>query len=190
MNKLFFVPISLILAIGILLFLLLPKMNVANYLAKEVKQKEEELRQRQANLNSTLSALRELKYYQGALDKLATALPVEFFPASLLGYFQEQASKSGLVFEGISENQGQISSPVSARGEVAVEGASTAPVSSVSEYNFFCQTQGSIENFEAFLKLLEKSSRLIEVENFSFTASNPGAEEASEFNLQAKVYHY
>ncbi len=197
MNKFILTPIFILLALGALLFLLMPKLNDLSALKQEVALKEEEFTLKQNNLNFIFNSLREAEYYKEVIDNLKAAIPNDFFSADLLGFFQEKAEASGLIFEGISEGQNETESSGAPAAVSAAEPGTDLPTtalnSKIKEFNFTLQVQGSIENFEAFLKQLELSSRLVEVNNFSFknVSSFEGeAEEMPEFNVEAKVYHY
>ena len=197
MNKFILTPIFILLSLGTLLFLLMPKLSELSVLKQEVSLKEEELALKQNNLNFVLNSLREAEYYKEIINNLKAAIPSDFFSADLFGFFQEKAEESRLIFEGISEGQNETES-VGAGAEASpvepgIESQTAVVNSKIKEFNFSLQVQGSIENFEAFLKQLELSSRLVEVNNFSFkNVSSFESEdgEMPEFNVEAKVYHY
>ncbi|MCG2689668.1 hypothetical protein L6252_00060 [Candidatus Parcubacteria bacterium] len=197
MNKFILTPIFIILFLGALLFLLMPKLSELSALKQEVSLKEEEFALKQNNFNFVLNSLREAEYYKEIINNLKAAIPSDFFSADLLGFFQEKAEASGLIFQGISEGQNETESTgVGVEASVAEPGQALPAVvvnSKIKEFNFSLQVQGSIENFEAFLKQLELSSRLVEVSSFSFqpVSSFEGeAGEMPEFDVEAKVYHY
>ncbi|MDP2950962.1 MAG: hypothetical protein Q8N55_01115 [bacterium] len=197
MNKFILTPIFILLALGALLFLLMPKLNDLSVLKQEVTLKEEEFTLKQNHLNFVLNSLREAEYYKEIIDNLKAAIPNDFFSADLLGFFQEKAEESGLIFEGISEGQNETES-VGAVAEASpvepgIESQTAVVNSKIKEFNFTLKAQGSIENFEAFLKRLELSSRLVEVNSFSFknvSSFDGKGQEMPEFDVEAKVYHY
>jgi len=178
----------ILLAFGLLLFLIFPSLNVLEATKQEVKLKAKELQNKQLNRDFIFSSLEEAKNYQLAIDNLNSALPKEFFAPDLFGFFQEMAQKSGLIFDNITEKQNQASG--------MEPNEPTQLIEVIKEYNFVLQVKGSVENFIAFLKKIETSGRFVEISGFSFlnkeTMSQAQAQEASltEFSVEAKVYHY
>ncbi len=146
---------------------------------QELKIKKEELLQKNAeltNLKGYAERLREIseemKKYSTEIAKIDSALPSKFSLPSFLNYLLKTTSENGLILK----NYGASTMPAQGKeGEL-------------KEYNLGLSVFGSYSSFKSFLSALERSSRLIEVENISF--SSPEKEKPSDFNIGIKVYSY
>ncbi|MFH1714313.1 MAG: type 4a pilus biogenesis protein PilO [Candidatus Nealsonbacteria bacterium] len=122
-----------------------------------------------ANLEEINSKLRE---HQTELDKVLSSLPDDPSLPSVFSYLQETVPTSGLILEEIGS-------------------FSTVNVGSninIRESKFSIDVTGYYQNFKNLLSVLEKSSRIIEIERVSF--SSPGEEELSSFNMNLKTFSY
>lgn len=152
--------------------LLLPKFQYSGVILKSLKNKEAEIQYKEKYFSEINQISTELEKYQTELSKIDSALPFDPSLPSLLDFLQKASSQSGLVLKGISPI-------ITAPSEV---------FTNLKETKFSIVVAGSYSSFKEFLLVLEKSARLIEVEDISF--SFPEQKESFDFNLRIKVYNY
>ena len=171
MKKYFFqITVGLLLANFIfLLALVLPKYQEWQQFRLEVKVKQAELKVREDYFANLKKLSQKLNGYPEALAKIDSALPDNPSLPSVLDFLQSQASQNNLVLKRIG--LGPISL-VSERPPVQRETLSL-------------EVAGSYENFRPMLKIIENSSRLIQVDNLSF--SFPEKNNQFIFNLTLGV---
>lgn len=172
MNRIFLIPILFFLTLLVGVYFLLPLAGESSDLKKEVSKQELELKQKENYLANLKELSKKLKEYQETLEKIETALPQEPSLASLLSFFQTKSAESGLILKDL----GGIASFQPEQEKSAIQ-----------EIQINFTLQGSFSAFENFLRLLEKSARLIEVRRISLEA---GEEELLEFTLQVKTHSY
>lgn len=167
----------LIIAISLFLTLLLgigflwPKYQDLKDIQQKIKNQQAELQSREEYFSGLISISEELKKYQDSLSKINSALPEDPLLPSLCDFLQKAASQSGLVLKGISPS---LASPLK-------------ELSGIWETSLSLQLEGSYSSFKNFLSIIEKSARLIEVENISFSTEK---ETPTTFHLRIKVYSY
>jgi len=172
------------IAIIILIFLsflfsvyfLFPKYSEFKSLKGKVSEKESIIQEREAYFLYLEDTLKTLEKYETAVKKINSALPDTSLPTSLLSYLQKKSSENGLILKALSQ--------VKTAEAGATEGSEE---SRIKESHFSLSLTGSLPSFESFLKTLEKSSRMIEVEDVSLGQSQGGL---LEINLSLKVYSY
>lgn len=114
----------------------------------------------------------ELESHQEDFSKIELALPEDPSLPSLFNYLQKTSSESGLIFEKINP-------------------FSTSPsreVADLQETVFGIELVGSYPSLKNFILKIEKSARLIEVENISFSFKKE--EDFSTFSLRIRVFSY
>ena len=158
----------LILGIG----LLLPKYQDLKGIQRTIEEKKAEIQYKEKYFAEIGEIKTELEKYETELSKIDSALPQSPSLPSLFNFLQEASSQSGLVLKGISP-------------------FTVAPVgenSDIKETEFNLQLSGGYSSFKNFLSTLEKSARMIEIENISF--SLPIEEELFTFNIRVKIFSY
>jgi Tfp pilus assembly protein PilO len=108
----------------------------------------------------------ELKNNSENLDKVKSALPMGPSAPSLANYLQSISSQSGLILKNFSY------------GMQGSRDANTA--FAVQEYEIGVTLSGSYPAFKEFLGNLEKSSRLVEIQEIAFTVSRSSMEGAAK----------
>jgi Tfp pilus assembly protein PilO len=176
LNLLNFIPIIIVacflLTVIFGVILLWPKFQELKMIEKNIAEKKEEL-QYQENYFSNLREIKsKLEEYQAEVTKINSALPDDSSLPSLFNFLQKTSSQSGLVLKGVSP--------------FAVVVSKENP--DIKETQFSLQVSGSYSSFKNFLSTLEKSARLIEVENISFSSPKKG--NLFTFNLRIKVFSY
>lgn len=161
---------ALIFGIG----LVSPKYQDLNRIQKQIGEKKAELQSQEEYFSNLKKTSEELKSYEVQLSKIDSALPPDPFVSFsvLFDFIQKASSQSGLILKVIN--------PVGSKPSQTLEGIQETALSLI--------VSGSYSSFKNFLSLLEKTSRLIEVENISF--SSLGEEAPLNFNLRIKVYSY
>ena len=151
----------------------LPNYQELDLLWQNIKKQEEEIANRKEYFQALRNTAEELKNYQEQLAKIDSALPPDADLPALFDFLQKTASQSGLFLRSISYSHGGASSGIEGLKETTVSLALSGSYSSLKEF---------ISDY------LEVTSRLIEVESISFSASPE--EGPREFNLIIKVYSY
>ena len=171
-NYIFYTTIFFSLSFFLLIFLVFPKYQTLNVLKKEILGKEDEFSSQKKYFETLQDTSEELKKYEASLSKIDAALPKTPSLPELLNFIQKASSQSGLSLKGISP-------------------ASTVPLEKgeIKETRINFLLVGNYPDFKNFLYILEKSSRLIDVENISF--SLPKEKEGPfNFALTIKIYSY
>lgn len=178
MKKAFAVPVLFFLSLICGVYFLLP----AYFEVKDLEEKTPKMRDLIEVHRNYISKLQgvtaKLEDYSEGLAKVNSALPEEVSFAHLLNFFQEKAEGNGLLMVSLSE------------GKVAKkEEEEETPLSPfLEESSFSLELVGTFSSFESFLRSVEDSSRLIEVQNISLEKSS---EEGSlDISVNFKVYSY
>ena len=152
--------------------ILWPRFAELKTTQKDVEGKTNELQMREEYISELNKIKAELEQYSSEVSKTVSALPADPSLPSLFNFLQESSSKSGLVLKTINPFLVSVSKNLP----------------NFRETTFNIGVAGSYSAFKNFLSTLEKSARMIEVENISFSAST--GKEPFDFNLQIKVYSY
>jgi len=179
MNKLNLLKsIPLIIAICFLISLLLgalilwPRLQDLKKIQASLRDVSSELQYQEQYFSQLAEIQNKLGKYEEKLSKIDSALPDNPSLPALLNFLQKASAQSGLVLKGISP--------------FTVSSAGNNP--NLRKTQFSLELSGSYSSFKEFLSTIEKSARLIEVENISFSAPKEG--DTFTFNLRIKVYSY
>ena len=177
MNKSFAIPILFFIALIIAVYFVLPAFSDFNSLKKELEIREKEALTIENYYRKIHNNFDKLKEHQETLEKIDSALPGEFFSPSLFDYLQKTSAENGMFLKNVS-----LATP-------AVKKAKEKEKSTerIQEEYVSIELIGSYDSFQNFLKSVEKSSRLIEVENIRIKTEE---EELATFSLLLKVYSY
>lgn len=180
MKKSFFIPILFFLCLLLIAFLVLPKYRLLKDLKEELKVQNSNFQQEKAYFQKIEEAADKLKNYQDSLAKIEIALPPTPSLPTLLDYLQKVARQSGLLLS-------MMSPGAQAAVGQAPEGEQ-APSLNLKKSGVALGLVGSYEGFKEYLRALERSARIIEVQSVSV---EPGEEDGLlEFALQLTVYSY
>lgn len=165
-----------------LFFLVSPKYHKWGDLRQKQESKELLLREKQSYFSKLGQLSHRLQAKEGTLSKIDSALPSKPETSRLLNFLSETAKNNGLLLTKIGPiTKSQVSS-----GEQQVgKGQEEKPV--LKEITFSFKLLGDYPSLKNFLTAVEKSARLIEIENLSFSSKKPGL---FQFNLTAKVHSY
>jgi len=158
---------ALVMVFGVLWL----KYTDLSFLQKTIKGKKAELAEEEQYFAKLSQTEEDLSQYKANLAKIDSALPNDPSLASLFNFLQQVSSQTGLVLKGISP-------PL----------VDTSETSSLKEIHLNLQLTGSYSSFKSFVASLEKSARLVEIENISFTSPKEG--DVFTFNLRIQVFGY
>ena len=170
-NYFIYIGVALGLCLLLTFSLVLPKYRALNSVNREIVDQEITLASQEKYFQEVERVSEQLAGNKVSLSKIDSALPEGFHLAELLGFLQKTASQSGLILDKISPLLG-----IQLDKEKQKQGFTGAKINLV--------LQGRYSGFKKFLSLVEKSSRLIEVENANFTYD----EIRTTFNLTTKIY--
>lgn len=170
-RPIFIIIITLFLVLVLGVVLIWPQYQTLKALPKNIKEKEAQLQYKKIYFSELSQIKAELEQYELALSKIDSALPPDLSLPSIFNFLQKASSQSGLVLKAISP----------------VNTSPSEEISTASETKFSISVVGAYSSFKDFLSTLEKSARLIEVENISFSSPS---EPSLTFNLRIKVFSY
>jgi len=182
MNKSFAIPILFFIALLIIVYLILPVFSDFNNLKEKLNVREKEALTVENYYKDVHDNFNKLKDYQETLEKIDSALPAESFLPSLFNYLQKTSAESGVFLKSVN----LATAPKATVEEKKGGGRATKKI---QEEYVSIEVIGSYDGFENFLKSIEKSSRLIEVEEVQIT-KEASTEGLSTLNLSLKVYSY
>jgi len=165
--------VSFLIVIVITAVSLWPKFQELKIIQQKVEEKRLELQTKKEYFLKLGETKSRLEAYQEEVSKINSALPDNPSLPSLFNYLQKTSSELGLVLEKINP--------------FTVSFSQDLP--NLQETVFNIEVSGSYSSFRNLLSFLEKSSRLIEVENISFSFSEE-KKESFVFNLKLKVFSY
>lgn len=166
------VSLGLIMIFGILF--LWPKYQDFTNLQIQLKNKENEFKNRNEYYQDLFSLSEKLKEFETEISNINSALPSDVSAAALSfhNYLPKVASENGVILK----SMGSFSvSTLSGKGNIQVI---SIPI----------EVSGSYTSLKNFLTVLEKSARIIEVTNISF--SSPQEEEFFGFQLNLQTHSY
>jgi len=152
--------------------ILWPRFQDLRTIQTAVKDISEEVQYQEQYFSQLADIQNKFKNYEEKLSKIDSALPNDPSLASLFNFLQKASSQSELILKGISS--------------FTISYSENNP--SLRKAQLSLEVSGSYSAFKEFLSTIEKSARLIEVENISF--STPKEEDIFTFNLRIKVYSY
>lgn len=169
-------PVILVMAaIAVTFWVLLPLWNSTQAALELKKENKDNLTQREkltANLERLIGQYNERA---SDLTPFSKAIPVGRNIPELLINLEALASENGLIFSGVSFKPKDLKAP------------------GVKTLIMEIKVKGSYPAFLAYLKAIEKSLRLLDVTNVSFSGVGPGQANINpnnlEFNLLVNTYY-
>lgn len=177
MNKSFAIPILFFIALLITVYLVLPIVSDFSNLNKQLEMRKKEALVIESYYKGIHDNFNKLKEYQESLEKIDSALPADFFLPSLFNYLQKTSTENGLFLKSVNLS---VVSKKETEEEIAKK---------IQEKYVSIELIGFYDAFENFLKSIEKSSRLIEIEEVQIRKEVLG-EGLLTLNLLLKVYSY
>lgn len=163
---------SFLVVILLAVLVLWPKFQELEIVRGNIEEKKAELQAKEEYVLRLDELKVKLKEHQEEISKINTALPVNPSLPSLFNYLQKTSSESGLILMDISPSAISPSKDLTGFREAV----------------FSIKVSGSYSSLKNFLSALEKSARLIEVENLSLSLGGGG--ESPAFNLRLKTFSY
>ena len=167
-----------------------PKFQEMRVAQKQLESKEIELEQKKAYFEEIDILSEKLKQYPDELAIIDFSLPDDFSLPFLFDFFEKIISRNGLFLTNISQSQDSQSSFRSSRSSAKPEiSEETEPGNKLKESRTSLSLSGSYFAFKNFLYSMEKSARLIEVENASFALPEDKISTLN-FNITVKTNSY
>lgn len=175
MNRIIIIVAGVVIALIFGLVLVWPQYQKLQVLNSDIYNKQESLRSQRAYFAQVKEISAQLQEYPESLSKISDALPQDPALASLANFLQTNAAQTGLILKKI------------------VLGGTVAPSEnkkSFTETQLILQVAGSYKAFKDFLSLIEKSARMIEVQNISIEIPPKESKESPTFTLDLKTTSY
>jgi len=153
--------------------LLWPKYQTLKEYQNSISLKKAEIEDQEKYFSDIAAIKARLDQNSEAIAKIDSALPDSIDMPSLLNFVQSACVQSGLVLESLS--------PFSI--------TSASGMTNVKEISVSLKVSGSYAAIKNFLFIIEKSARLIEVEDISFSSPS-GKQDLFQVSLKIKVYSY
>lgn len=170
-----FILLALSLTVGVIF--LWPRYQEMDNLQIKIANMEQEIQNLDKYYQQLSAISKKLDEHQEELTKIDSALPSEFSAPSFLRFLQKVAPENGLILTSAGPFSAQ---PLSQKADI-------------KEIQGSLELSGSYSSLKNFLKALEKSARLIEVDSISFSVPKTEEGEISEifnFQLGIKTYSY
>jgi Tfp pilus assembly protein PilO len=167
-----------------------PKFQQMRVAQKQLESKETELEEKKAYFKEIDILSEKLKEHPEELAIVDFALPDDFSLPFLFDFFEKIISRNGLSLTNISQSSSPQSSSRSSRSSAIEENLEeTEPGDKLGEGRTNLSLAGSYSSFKNFLYSVEKSARLIEVENTYFSLSQDEST-AIKFNIRVRTNSY
>ena len=163
----------LIIATVIGVILILPEYQEIQNLKLGIEEKKTEIKNEQDYSADLKNIEDKLNQYQNQLAIVKYAIPGELSLPILYDFFQNKCSEYGLILSSISHS---VKLPSTDEGALQI-----------TEVDINLSVMGSYSSFKNFLSGLEKSAKIFEVENFSFS-SPKDEKEPFDFSILIKTY--
>lgn len=165
--------VLILVAITFAMILTKPKYDEYQVQKALVAQKEAELQTREDYFKSLERAAAELKNYGPSLAKVESALPDDSKAAELANFLEITAAQSGLVIKNLNYSskiaEGISSAYVPVETDKSRENQQSTKKMQTQELNF--TASGPYQSWKDFSARIEKSSRLLEIDNVIISAN-------------------
>lgn len=154
MSKLLIASISFLCILIFGNFALLPQYRTLKILKAEVAETQTELSFKEEYFADLRDLAEKLKKHSKELAKIDFALPSTSRLASFFEFLQKACSENGMILKGITS----FTTSASEQDQ------------RIEQSRVGFEASGTFDSLMSFLETLEKSARLVEVSNVSFTA--------------------
>lgn len=162
-NKIAFLIIVLAVTVLVLFLFVMPKYQESVELEAELAKKQAQYENKANYYLKLAEALKDIEQRKDVLEKIDSALPLDFQLAPVVNFLQEKSKEAGLAVESVSfSEQG-------AAGKTSKE----SQTGKVKNIMFKVYLAGNYQGLKKLLSYLEESARLFEVRSISFSASSP-----------------
>lgn len=173
MSRYLIISLSFLVTITLVFLFLLPTYKEIKSFQFEINQKRMEIKNQEEKISHLNNLLEKLSQYQLELQKINLALPPNPSLPSLFKFLQEKALENSLILEDISTF---LITPLEEKERI-------------KQISFEIKLSGSYFAFKNFLSSLEKSARITEIEELSFSAPIK-KETPTYYQLKIKTYSY
>ncbi len=157
---------------------LIPKYQMVSKLKISLSDYKKALTEQKEYFENLDEDLEKLKEYDGVMKKVFLAIPKESFVVDFFNLVDNLASTNGLFLKDI--------------GSFSKSESKEIPGLKETETSF--TVSGPYSSFKNFISSLEKSARLIKIEEISFKSEVPTGKEKTEgifdFSLKVKIYSF
>ena len=179
------IAIAIILFVILLLsfFLVVPEYRAFKELQLELGKKKAEYNAKYGYYSEIIKSYSDIQTRKEDIEKIDDALPVDSNFGSLVYYFQDRASESGLILKNLFLASSKSSSQSDTTG---------SSKSKINDITFSLNLLGSYSALENFISSLEKSARLFEITSISFgsqASSSFGSMQQTQFQTQ-QTYNF
>jgi Tfp pilus assembly protein PilO len=179
MKRPIIIAVALYLSLAIAALLIWPKYKTLNIIKDTIEKQKTEIQNNKDYVDKLGAISAELDGNSEGVSKIDSALPGESSPTDLFNFLQSVASENGLILKEIGMG---TSSKLSGN------------LSDIEEANFSIIVTGTYPAFKNFLSEIERSARLINIENISFVSSSPSTKSPKtgviSFSLEIKTYDF
>jgi len=175
MKRIFAIPILIFIAFAGFLYVVLPKIEISNQQKENFLKAQESAKNKRQYYSDLKNILVETESYKDAIDSIQASISGEVSLADLIGFFSQKASNNGLTLKSVAPTQ---------PGTTQENSQDNTKTPSQS---FAISLSGGLGSLENFLKDIESSARLVEVEGISLQKKDEKG--LMEISVQAKVYY-
>ncbi len=171
------IAVIVFIILAVIFYFVLPRYREIREFQIKIAEKEAELKGKEDYFRGIAEVYQKLVENEENIKKINTALPDKINYPALISFLQEKSQENGLVLRTV--NLGGTSQ---ARGK-----------EKLNQTNFSLRVDGSYSAFRNFISSLENSSRIIELDNVSFSSRATRTEEEPniyQFSLGIRVYSY
>lgn len=173
------IAIIFLIVLILIFYVVMPKYRSFQNLLAVLGMKETELQAKNAYFVEVTEVYKELMQYQDVLQKIECALPSKFSPAELVNFVYKKTIENGVSLKGIG----------------IIRSSEVGTGTNVKEIILPLELTGSYSSLKNFLSSLEKSARLVEIEDISFAVQPPSLEKPQvstsyPFSVTIKLYSY
>jgi len=168
----FIILVALLGAIIIGLVFTFPKYKDYLQVAQKLANQKTFLENQAQYYKEIEETFKKLEAKRETVDKITSMLPKKLDSASLINYFNAASQKHGLLLQDI----------------LITSGDSFPKIERIQRHQITLKLSGTYSSLKNFLVSLEKSARLFEVDQITFSA--PEEKEIYDFEIQLTVYSY
>ena len=177
MRRIYIIPFLFFIDLLVFCYFLYPQWLKIDNLKGNISILEQNLKNKNEYYQKIQDISAKIKNHSNQLEKIDLALPDNPSLPALFNFFQQNASANGLMVSGISG--GGLSG---SRGRVRA----SKSVSNIKKASISLNLVGQLDSLEAFLKTIELSARMIEIQNLNISLVKQSATKIGVSNSSAK----
>ncbi|MCD6233225.1 type 4a pilus biogenesis protein PilO [bacterium] len=173
MKRSIFIPIFLFLSVVTFSFFTLPEHSLYLDLQEKIKEQALQISQGEQYFTNLRKAFKTIQSHPENLEKVESAIAKTPSLPPLLDYLEQSASQSGAVLKSI--------------GIESFRSKGGFPNQKIKKFSLGLELRGDYESLKKFASLLEKSSRLVSIENVTVGGYKDGL---FDFKLLIESYYF